>query len=212
MKVAPKSSSSPFSELVRRYTRNAEICCGNTIRWILCHFCTRQLRICRYYRTCMRAFVSLQELFKWIMIYKARTRLTPLLTASMKITVDVNCSTMLYYISPVGRLSSQLLSTSETSSPGDPSHLTYERFRGLLSLRRKAVTSDDPNFVARRDYYKFLDVLKTVSESKNLSVLKREMVINTEPVPQPTIQLQMAWAPSMSLDSQPDFSRLGGET
>jgi len=94
----------------------------------------------------------------------------------------------------------------------DPSHLTYERFRDLLSLRRKAVTSEDPNFVARRDYYKFLDVLKTVSESKNLSVLKREMVINTEPVPQPTIQLQMAWAPSMSLDSQPDFSRLGGET
>ena len=118
MKVAPKSSSSPFSELVRRYTRNAEICCGNTIRWILCHFYTRQLRIYCYYRTCMRAFVSLQELSKWIMIYKARTRLTPLLTASMKTTVDVNYSTMLYYISPVGRLSSQLLSISETSSPG----------------------------------------------------------------------------------------------
>jgi hypothetical protein len=67
----------------------------------------------------------------------------------------------------------------------DPSCVTYERFRDLLSLRRKAVTSDDPNFVARRDYYKFLDVLKAVSESTNLSVLKREMVINTEPVPQP---------------------------
>jgi hypothetical protein len=67
----------------------------------------------------------------------------------------------------------------------DPSCVTYERFRDLLSLRRKAVTSDDQNFVARRDYYKFLDVLKAVSESTNLSVLKREMVINTEPVPQP---------------------------
>jgi hypothetical protein len=63
---------------------------------------------------------------------------------------------------------------------GDPSHLTYERFKDLLSLRSRAVASD-PIFDTRRNYYNFLDVLKTISESTDAAHMKREMVINTEP-------------------------------